>query len=44
MVRQLKQVGEFLKLSFTYNRGLEMTLLALMSAELSLDNYIADPH
>lgn len=43
-VRQFKKVDEFLRLSMTYDRGSEMAQHALMSTELNLDIYFADPH
>lgn len=43
-VRQFKKVDEFLRLSMTYDRGSEMAEHALISTELSLDIYFADPH
>ncbi len=43
-VRQFKKTEEFLRLSMTYDRGSEMAEPALMSTELNLDIYFADPH
>ncbi len=43
-VRQFKKIDEFLRLSMTYDRGSEMAQHALMSTELNLDIYFADPH
>jgi len=42
--RQFKTIDQFLRLSMTYDRGSEMAEHALMSKELSLDIYFADPH
>ena len=42
--RQFKNIDQFLRLSMTYDRGSEMADHALMSKELSLDIYFADPH
>jgi len=42
--RQFKKIDQFLRLSMTYDRGSEMAEHALMSKELSLDIYFADPH
>jgi IS30 family transposase len=42
--RQFKKIDQFLRLSMTYDRGSEMADHALMSEELSLDIYFADPH
>ncbi len=43
-VRQFKKIDEFLRLSMTYDRGSEMAEHPLMSTELNLDIYFADPH
>lgn len=43
-IKQFKKVDEFLRLSMTYDRGSEMAEHALISKELNLDIYFADPH
>ncbi len=43
-VRQFKKIDQFLRLSMTYDRGSEMAEHPLMSKELNLDIYFADPH
>lgn len=43
-INQFKKIDEFLRLSVTYDRGSEMTQHALISKELKLDIYFADPH
>lgn len=43
-MKQFKKVDEFLRLSITYDRGSEMAEHALISNELNLDIYFADPH
>ena len=42
--RQLKKIDGFLRLSMTYDRGSEMAKHPLMSKQLKLDIYFADPH
>lgn len=43
-INQFKKIDEFLRLSMTYDRGSEMAQHALISKELKLDIYFADPH
>jgi len=43
-VRQFKKIDQFLRLSMTYDRGSEMADHPLMSKQLKLDIYFADPH
>ena len=42
--RQMKKIDRFLCLSMTYDRGSEMAEHPLMSKELNIDIYFADPH
>lgn len=42
--RQLKKIDGFLRLSMTYDRGSEMAEHPLMSKQLKMDIYFADPH
>jgi len=42
--RQLKKIDSFLRLSMTYDRGSEMAEHPLMSKNLKMDIYFADPH
>lgn len=43
-VRQLKKIDRFLRLSMTYDRGSKMAEHPLMSKQLKMEIYFADPH
>lgn len=42
--RQMKKLPQFLRLSMTYDRGAEMSQHPIMSRNLNIQIYFADPH
>jgi len=42
--RQMKKLPSFLRLSMTYDRGAEMSQHPIMSKNLDMKIYFADPH